>query len=151
MNDNNLDAIVENLTGMMRLFHLAKSECSDTRIKSLPFDLYHSTLLSLQKKNLTMSELGKKLYRSKPNMTAIIDKLISEGLVIRLPDENDRRIIWITLTEDGRSYIQAKKIEIKEALKLNLASLSSEDLSELGVLLQQINRLIIQIGERQHE
>ena len=98
-----------------------------------------------------MSELGKKLYRSKPNMTAIIDKLIAEKLVIRFPDENDRRIIRIGLTEEGKNFIKAKKCEMKEALKLNLASLKDNDLTRLDTLLQQTNRIILQIGEGQHE
>jgi DNA-binding MarR family transcriptional regulator len=151
MDDNKLETIVENITGMIRLFHLAKSDAHENGIKFLPFDPHHWTLLYLQKQNLTMSDLGKKLLRSRPNMTAIIDKLITEGFVKRLPDEKDRRITWITLTDEGRKFIKGKKLEVKEALKQNLASLSSDDLNELGNLLEQTNRLIIKIGERKNE
>ena len=78
-------------------------------------------------------------------------KLIAEKLVKRIPDENDRRIIRIAITEEGKNFIKAKKCEMKEALKLNLVSLKDEDLTQLNALLQQTNRLILKIGERQHE
>ena len=151
MDDEKLAAIVENLTSLVRLFHMARPIGQETGMKLLPLDPHHWTLIFLQNQDLTMSELGKKLYRSKPNMTAIIDKLIAEKLVIRFPDENDRRIIRIGLTEEGKNFIKAKKCEMKEALKLNLASLKDNDLTRLDTLLQQTNRIILQIGEGQHE
>jgi len=44
-----------------------------------------------------MSEIGKHLGIPKPNVTALIDKLIDEKLSERLPDKTDRRIIKIKL------------------------------------------------------
>jgi DNA-binding MarR family transcriptional regulator len=151
MDDKQLDTIVDNLTGLVRLFHFVKPEGHETGFKPLPLDPHYWALFFLQMHSLTMSELGNRLYRSKPNMTAIIDKLIAEKLVTRLTDENDRRIIRIAITDQGKSFIKDKKKEMKEALKLNMASLNDEDLTELGLLLHQMNQLIIQIGERHHE
>ncbi len=43
-----------------------------------------------------MSEIGRRVYISKSNMTSLIDKLVENGLAERIPDTNDRRVINIT-------------------------------------------------------
>src|ERR1035437_4927441 len=50
---------------------------------------------------LSMSEIGEKLFISKPNVTTLIDKLIENGFTERLPDKSDRRIIKIRITKKG--------------------------------------------------
>jgi len=52
--------------------------------------------------SLPVSEIGRRLYISKPYMTALIDTLIEEGFVKRQPDLTDRRVINITITEQGK-------------------------------------------------
>ena len=50
---------------------------------------------------LPMSELGKHLYISKPYMSTLVDQLIRDGYVERIPDTRDRRVININITPAG--------------------------------------------------
>jgi DNA-binding MarR family transcriptional regulator len=151
VDDKKIEEIIENLTALVRLFHLVKNEEQESGIRPLPLDPQYWILLFLLKKDLTMSELGKKLYRSKPNMTAIVDKLIAENLITRLADANDRRVIRIAITDQGRNFIKSRKKEMKEALKSNLANLKEDELYSLGNHLQEMNQIILKIGERKNE
>ncbi|SQC01138.1 MarR family winged helix-turn-helix transcriptional regulator [Clostridium tetanomorphum] len=56
-----------------------------------------------EEESLPISEIGKKLEISKPQMTVIIDKLIKQDLVERIPDKKDRRVININLTTKGKN------------------------------------------------
>ncbi len=51
---------------------------------------------------LTMKELAKKIDRDKSTVTALVDKLIKLGYVKKSRDEEDNRIVYVTLTESGK-------------------------------------------------
>ena len=80
---------------------------------------------------LSISEVGKKLYISKPNMTSLVDSLIEEGFVTRIDDKNDRRIIHIKITENGKKEAKELFNNAKEIIKGNLAQLDEKDLEDL--------------------
>lgn len=54
---------------------------------------------------LCQHELGKKLLRSGGNITLVVDNLEKHGWVRRVRQQNDRRMIQIQLTPDGRRLI----------------------------------------------
>ena len=47
---------------------------------------------------MTMTELSRLLMVSNGNVTGIIDRLVAEGLVVRLANEADRRATFVRLT-----------------------------------------------------
>jgi DNA-binding MarR family transcriptional regulator len=70
------------------------------------------TLLGVLHRNgqgMTMTELGKNLLVTKANMTGMIDRLERDGYVSRHPDQFDRRVTKVMLTEKGNEFMQ--KIE----------------------------------------
>ena len=96
---------------------------------------------------LPTSEIGKRLYISKPNMTSIIDRLIKEGLVERLSDGKDRRIVNVAITEKGRNTLESHKKAVTEVIKGNLSSMDEKDLISLSTSLEKIRGIFSRIGE----
>lgn len=66
---------------------------------------------------LTQKAIGQKLLVSKSNVVAIIDKLEKRDFVVRQRSTEDRRQIFVHLTEAGQ-------IEIKKLLPLHVASIT---------------------------
>lgn len=81
--------------------------------------------------SLSISKISKKLTISKPQMTIIVDKLAKNGLVYRIYNNKDRRIININLTENGNEYCKDLSEALKENLSRKLKTLSEEDLTTL--------------------
>ncbi len=54
----------------------------------------------------TVQELATHFGRAQSTVTEIVDRLQSNGLVDRMPDERDRRRIFIWLTKQGRAKLQ---------------------------------------------
>lgn len=50
---------------------------------------------------LRISELAERLVIERYNMTRLLDRLEADGLVVRAPDEIDRRSSWAVLTAKG--------------------------------------------------
>ena len=91
---------------------------------------------------LPMSEIGRRLYISKPYMTALIDTLIGDGLVERRPDLADRRVINISITEQGKKHLKQSITLYKNDLKDLLATLDEHDLEKLCSSLESLKAIL---------
>lgn len=107
-----------------------------------------SILEVLIKKGPTpMTEIGKELCISKPNLTVIIDHLIQENLVKRSYDDKDRRIIKIDITEKGINSLKKSKEIIKEEFKKMLNQLNKKDAETLSSSLKDFKEIIEKINK----
>ena len=59
--------------------------------------------LQRARKGLKMSELSSVLRVSNGNVTGIVDRLVADGLVVRVPVAGDRRAMTVRLTAAGES------------------------------------------------
>jgi DNA-binding MarR family transcriptional regulator len=55
-------------------------------------------------KGLNMSELSSVLRVSNGNVTGIVDRLVADRLIVRVPVEGDRRAMIVRLTAKGRAH-----------------------------------------------
>ena len=108
-------------------------------------------ILFLLKKEgtMSMSALGNRLFISKPHMTSLVDTLIRDDLVRRDPDQKDRRVINITITDQGSGYIQKCMFQYKESLKGILADLDTPDLQTLCTSSEKIAEILSKLTELQ--
>ena len=96
---------------------------------------------------LPMSEIGRRLYISKPYMTALIDTLIGRELVERRPGLTDRRVINITITEQGKKYLKQSVTLYKNELKILLSGLDDTELEELCTSLESLKAILAKIPD----
>lgn len=90
----------------------------------------------------SMTELCNQMFISKPYMTRLVDNLESEGSVERHPDMKDRRVIKISLTEEGRTYLCNMLKELRVRMKSFLSEFSSTDLETISSASAEIHRTI---------
>ena len=57
-------------------------------------------------KPLTMGELQKQLCLSPGTLTGLVDGLVEGELVRRRRDEDDRRLVYLTLSEQGQAFFE---------------------------------------------
>jgi len=53
-----------------------------------------------------MSELAASLRITLSTLSGLVDRLVESGLVSRRTDENDRRHVIVSLTENGKSFLE---------------------------------------------
>ena len=92
----------------------------------------------LHKGPLSQRDLSLKVLTSPGNMTDLIDKLETRGLVRRIRQKTDRRAVRVELTGEGRMLIEplfaAHAGDIDEAM----AGLDGTELRQLGTLLRKL-------------
>jgi len=96
---------------------------------------------------LSMSRVGAWLGISKPNMTSVIDRLITEGWVERRQDQKDRRIIEVGLTSQGKMYMQDRWKEARESARKKLSTLSEEERNTLYTSLESVRVILSKLNE----
>lgn len=60
--------------------------------------------LARQKTGMTMTEVSRFLMVSNGNVTGIIDRLVAEGLVVRVANQQDRRATVVRATPKGQRH-----------------------------------------------
>ncbi|MEA2704289.1 MAG: hypothetical protein QOD63_2234 [Actinomycetota bacterium] len=110
--------------------------------RSAEFDLSPQQAKAFQalKQPLSMGELAEHLFCDASNVTGIVDRLESRGLVERKPDPNDRRVKRLVLTPQGRTLWQSHHDRVyAEATDLPcFPALSDDDRRALLDLLQRM-------------
>ena len=64
---------------------------------------------------LTITEIGKLTSLAKTTLTSMLDRMEAGGLIQRVPDKNNRRQIFIVITEKARAY-REKYDELSEQM-----------------------------------
>jgi DNA-binding MarR family transcriptional regulator len=95
---------------------------------------------------LPMTEISERLNVSKPNMTHIIDRLISEGKVGRSRGSKDRRVVNIRITPRGLRFAEGHRKIVKENVRRNISALSGRDRRILCESLDNIRMIVSKIG-----
>lgn len=89
---------------------------------------------------LNQNELGSKILKSNSNMTTVIDNLEKRGLVRRQRRGDDRRMIEIFLTTEGKKLIETVFPQHVAAIQEQFAVLPAEEQIELGNLLRKLGK-----------
>ncbi len=87
---------------------------------------------------LCQGEIGKKLLKSSGNMTLVIDNLEKRNLVRRQRDTNDRRQIFVHLTDEGERLITKIFPPHLAAIVGQFKVLSAKEQATLGRLLRKV-------------
>lgn len=87
---------------------------------------------------LPLCEIGRRLVRSAPNITALVDRLETDGLVRRVRDARDRRLVIAQITGRGWEALRPAAPAVFEAERRALQGLSSADRRTLTRLLREL-------------
>ena len=148
MDEEKLNKMVDDLYLFFPLFRkrLFKHQ-KKLKEKKMPRSHYHVLGILKKRGELPISEIGRLAYISKSNMTSLTDKLVEEGLVKRLRDKNDRRVINIAITDKGKDLLRDWRKQSFNEIKLNLSTLSEEDLEKFYVSVKNIKNILYKMGD----
>jgi len=90
------------------------------------------------KDSVTMSEFSRILMVPLSTATRIVDWLVDNGFVERLPDPEDRRIVRVTLTNVGRELHQTIDSYVRQRIQQILSCLTNEERATLLALVGKV-------------
>ena len=95
--------------------------------------------LSRHPAGLKMSALSGVLRVSNGNVTGIVDRLVEEGLVVRVPVAGDRRAMVVRLTEPGHSSFDTQAAEHEAWIDQMLSGLEPAEVRAYSGRLQALS------------
>jgi DNA-binding MarR family transcriptional regulator len=106
--------------------------------KELTIDQYSTMRYISNKKQCTASELVDVFCVGKSAISAIITRLADKNYIKRVRDQDDRRVVYLSLTEEGEQTFQMVDMKINEKIGYYLNSFSEE---EVDSFVQSYERL----------
>jgi DNA-binding MarR family transcriptional regulator len=91
-----------------------------------------------------MSELASNLRLTLSTVSGLVERLVENGLVARRTHESDRRQVMVSLTDDGRGFLESFQELGMQTLRELLEQLSAEELAQVG----QAVELLISAAQR---
>lgn len=90
--------------------------------------------------DLALSEIARRLVKSAPNITSLVDRLERDGLIRRNRSLDDRRVVTATVTERGWDALRMAAPVVFAAERRMIAGLGAEERATIGDLLDRVAR-----------
>ena len=136
MQSTELDAFSSALLDFLRATRRMRGRLGDEGELSL--SQYHLLEPLLDDERLATCELALAAGVSAPTATRMLSGLAREGLVERVPCVEDRRVVHVVLTDDGRARVLAKRARGEARRAEIFASLSAGERREAARLLERL-------------
>jgi DNA-binding MarR family transcriptional regulator len=146
MDEEKLGEMLDNLFLLYQLFqkNVLKYKTSNGRIK-MSFAHYLTLIILKERGELSISEIGTLIGMKKQNMTYLTNKLVEDGLIQRLHDMSDRRVIKITLTGKGDEYLDKWRKSKIEETKEDFSFYNDKDMNEICRSIENIKQVFLRI------
>ena len=88
-----------------------------------------------------VSDLANKLYLHPTTVVGIIDRLEKQNLVERRRSKDDRRVVWIELTDKGNDLVKSAPEVVQGSLVSGLEEISTNNLIEIDRSMKQLVKI----------
>jgi DNA-binding MarR family transcriptional regulator len=130
------------VTSLMRVQQLVIGRL-DSLLKphGLTFARYEALVLLVfsSRGSLPLGKMGERLQVHPTSVTSIVQRLEAAGLVRRVRDDTDGRVVLAEITEAGRELVERATADLVGA-DFALGELSDDELEQLSALLRPVRR-----------
>jgi len=130
---NDLEVLADLILGINPLYFRAFGPIMNRRKSDTGCNKNQDKALFIisKREEVLPSQLGTCLNMRRGSLTSLVDSLEELGFVLRDPDQDDRRRIWVRLTECGRDYVARRYTELRGEMATFLEELSPADRQRL--------------------
>lgn len=77
---------------------------------------------------MTVGQLADSMYLHISTVSALADQMVKKGWVVRERSEEDRRVVWLTITPAGRDILARAPVPPRALLPRGLESMTTSEL-----------------------
>ena len=121
---------------ILRSINLESKKIQKEHGVSIPQLMCLDYLGSLNEFRSTQGNIAKYLNLNSSTMSGIIDRLESKGLVARLPNPDDKRTVFISLTSKGSKLLDESPQLLHKQLSRGLEKLPKEKIKQINEALE---------------
>lgn len=128
----------EILDNVPMVFRVIRAELRKYGAKEMSVPQFRTLAFVYRNEGVSLSEVGDHIGLTLPTMSALIDGLVTRGLMNRRADSEDRRRITLTLTESGRARFQSAREATTRYLDERLRRLSPSDRATITLAMRML-------------
>jgi MarR family transcriptional regulator, organic hydroperoxide resistance regulator len=138
-----LDIVSEIIDNLRRVFQVVNEQSKKAeRETGLTGPQLWAIKTIAQEAPIMVSEIARHMYLHPATVVGILDRLEKQGLVIRIRSTEDRRVVRVELTKEGRALVK-KSPEVAQGLLVSgLEKLSFNKLENIARALDQMAELL---------
>ncbi|WP_339225646.1 MarR family transcriptional regulator [Paenibacillus sp. FSL H7-0357] len=87
---------------------------------------------------LTISEIGQLTSLANTSLTSMLDRMEEGGLIVRIPDNHNRRQTFITITEQAKAYREAYDLVSEQMNTLFYQGFTESEVTAFEKMLSRI-------------
>ncbi len=103
---------------------------------------FYLLMLLKRNPNQSMTYYSEQMSLPKSNITLLVDKLVKEGYAERVSDDNDRRYVYTTITDEGIGFIEETTKHFEEHILKKLEAYEEEDIESLYIHITRVMDII---------
>jgi len=138
------DKVADSLLALMPLYHRYIFK-TGPGISGIRMAQYRVLGLLMKTGSLSMSDIARTLYISKPSMTMLADTLTDNGWITRNNDPEDRRVINLTITPKGKKHLQQAFEIYRIDVRALISELDDQELQRLSASLDNIHQIFTKL------
>ncbi len=131
-----LDAVTLSEALQTRVWHAAKLTLVQVRV-----------LRRLARQPQSLGQLGSELALAPPSVTRLVDRLEERGLIERHRDDEDRRKVVATLTDEGKRLVSAIPFLEETAIHTAVDRMKVADRERIATALRDFNGAVRQVED----
>ncbi|WP_016698821.1 MarR family winged helix-turn-helix transcriptional regulator [Actinoalloteichus spitiensis] len=133
-----LDRVVDALRDIQQTFGVVESPLLQV---NLTMQQLRTLVYLVVRRGCSSQELSRLLGVSSATVTGLVDRLESQGLVVRRPDRDDRRVRHVLPTPEGDALVAEVQDSGTASLRTLLVDLEERDLRDLSRILLRLREL----------
>jgi DNA-binding MarR family transcriptional regulator len=131
-------ALPQRAAALLRLF-LTRTTIPISRIET-------SVLVALEQHPRRITELAARERVTQPAITLLVNRLEQKGWAERQIDPGDRRVVLVTLTQEGEDVLARLRSEYRALFHEEMATMPDEDICALARAIEILDGLIERLG-----
>lgn len=96
----------------------------------------------------TSTYLAESFAVGKSSITAMVNRLVEAGMIERTRDENDRRQVYLSITEYGRKVYDGAEKQVQEIISPYLFHFEEKDIEKFVGMFEKLGSLMQDSGGR---
>jgi DNA-binding MarR family transcriptional regulator len=120
------DALSRGTEALLKPYNLSGTQYNVLRI-----------LRGAGEQGLACREVGCKLISRDPDITRLLDRMESRGLIARAREKEDRRVVKTRITAEGMSLLHDLDEPVRELHRRQMQHLTAKQLKQLSILLDR--------------
>jgi MarR family transcriptional regulator, organic hydroperoxide resistance regulator len=137
------EIVREIIDNLRRVFHVVNTQSKRAEHETgLTGPQLWAIKIIAQEAPIMVSEIARRMYLHPATMVGILDRLEKQGLAVRTRSTDDRRVVKVELTGQGRALVKKSPEVAQGLLVAGLEKLGSDKLKNIARTLDQMVEIL---------